>query len=179
MPEYVTSENSINDKKCSKCKRTKEAGFFITNGMLYKTCNVCRAHSRRNSRAAIDERMAAAADNEADDDDDDVVEEEDTYASTTMRASIREGRRLAAIQRRADAERRWNRFNMTGDAMSRLSDTIISHHQAYEFNAFADFDERMQQARFLSSSAAAASSNDAGDYFVDEPDPEPEPGDSD
>jgi hypothetical protein len=82
--------------------------------MLYKTCNDCRVHARRNSRAAIDERMSAAAANE-DDDNNNVAEDEDTYANTTMRAAIHEGRRLASIQRRRDAMRRLN-----------ISDTIIS-----------------------------------------------------
>jgi hypothetical protein len=63
--------------------------------------------------------------------------------------------------------------------MSRLSDTITSHYQAQEFNAFAGFDAQMRAALLSSSSAAAASSYDTDDYFVDEPDPEPEPGDSD
>jgi hypothetical protein len=60
-----------------------------------------------------------------------------------------------------------------------MSDVVISHHQAQEFNAFADFDEQMQNAMLSSSSAAAASSYDTSNYFVDEPDPEPEPEDSD
>jgi hypothetical protein len=43
-----------------------------------------------------------------------------------------------------------------------------------EYDAFADFNTLMNNA--LSSSPAAASSNDSSGYFVDEPDPEPEPG---
>jgi hypothetical protein len=149
--------------------------------MLYKTCNDCRDHSRRNSRAAIDERMAAAAANEDDDDNAvqsliglgfdtvDVAEDVDTYANTTMRAAIHEGRRLASIRRRRDAMRRLN-----------ISDTVISYHQANEYDAFAGFNAQMNAAMLSSSSAAAASSsNDSSGYFVDEPDPEPEPGDSD
>jgi hypothetical protein len=168
MPVNVTFHNSIFDMKCSKCRRTKEPGFFITNDMLYKTCNVCRAHARRNSRAAIDERMAAAAANDDDDDnavhsliglgfdtvDVDVDEDEVPANTTAIMAAIREGRRLAGIQRRED---RWRRFNMAG-----------------EYDAFADFNTLMNNAR--SSSAAASSSNDSSGYFVDEPDPEPEPG---
>ena len=69
MPVSVSFHNSIFDMRCSKCKRTKEPLAFITNGMLYKTCNVCRAHARRNSRTAIDERVAAAVALGADDDD--------------------------------------------------------------------------------------------------------------
>jgi hypothetical protein len=58
-----------------------------------------------------------------------------------------------------------------------MSDRVISHHVVQEFDAFADFNVLMNNA--LSSSAAAASSYDTSGYFVDEPDPEPEPGDSD
>jgi hypothetical protein len=62
--------------------------------------------------------------------------------------------------------------------VSRLSDRVIHHHVVQEFDAFADFNVLMNNA--LSSSAAAASSSyDTSGYFVDEPDPEPEPGDSD
>jgi hypothetical protein len=179
MPEYATLDNSHSIMKCSKCKRTKEGVFFITHGMLYKTCNACRLHSRRNSRAAIDERMAAAAANDDDDDDDDddaplsssaaaAAEDPDTYAATTMRASMMEGRRLAILRRSRDRMRRFN-----------MSDVVISHHQVQEFNAFADFDAQMRNTMLSSSSAAAASSYDTSNYFVDEPDPEPEPGDSD
>jgi hypothetical protein len=137
MPDYATVYNTIFDMKCSKCKRTKEPGFFITNGMLYKTCNVCRAHARRNSRAAIDEGMTAAA-----------AEDEVPTATTTISDALREGRRLAGIQRRED---QWRRFNMV--------DTVT------------------YTALLASSSAAAASSYDTSDYFVAEPEPEPEPDD--
>jgi hypothetical protein len=140
--------------------------------------------------------MAAAAANEDDDDDDDppernammsmialgfdnvdaplsssaaaAEEDPDTYAATTMRASMMEGRRLAILRRSRDRMRRFN-----------MSDVVISHHQVQEFNAFADFDAQMQNAMLSSSSAAAASSYDTSNYFVDEPDPEPEPEDSD
>jgi hypothetical protein len=154
--------------------------------MLYKTCNDCRVHARRNSRAAIDERVAAAAANDDDDDNAsrslialgfDYVdaanavpsssaaaseEDMDTYAATTMRASIIEGRRLAAIQRRRDT-------------MSRLSSRLISHHHAH-IQIYTDTDAEFNNA-LLSSSAAASSSTDSSGYFVDEPDPEPEPDD--
>jgi hypothetical protein len=136
--------------------------------------------------------MAAAAANEDDDDDDSpernammsmialgfdnvdaplsssaaaAEEDMDTYAATTMRASMMEGRRLAILRR-------------TRERASSLSDRVISHQQVHEYDAFADFNTLMNNA--LSSSAAAASSSyDTSGYFVDEPDPEPEPGDSD
>jgi hypothetical protein len=193
MPVYATLDNSLSDMKCSKCKRTKEGVFFITHGMLYKTCNDCRVHARRNSRAAIDERMAAAAANDDEDDDDPpernammsmialgfdnappsapplsssaaaAEEDADTYAATSMRASMMEGRRLAILRR-------------TRERMSGLSDRVISHQQVHVYDAFAGFNAQMNAAMLSSSSAAASSSNDSSGYFVDEPDPEPEPG---
>jgi hypothetical protein len=50
MPERVTFHNSIFDRKCSKCKHTKEALFFTSGSSIYKTCNACRFNARRNSR---------------------------------------------------------------------------------------------------------------------------------
>jgi hypothetical protein len=85
----------------------------------------------------------------------------DTYVATTMKASIIEGRRLAAIQRRRDT-------------MSRLSSRLISHHRSH-IQVYTDTDAEFNNA--LLSSSAAASSTDSSGYFVDEPDPEPEPDD--
>jgi hypothetical protein len=63
--------------------------------------------------------------------------------------------------------------------MRRLSDRVISHHQAHVYDAFDGFNAQMSAALLSSSSAAAASSYDTSDYFVQEPEEEPEPRDSD
>jgi hypothetical protein len=125
--------------------------------------------------------MAAAAANEDDDDNAvhsliglgfdtvDVNEDAAPTNTTAIIAALREGRRLAGIRRRED---RWRRFNMV--------DTVISHHQAHQHNAFEGFNVQMNNALLASSSsAAAASSYDTSNYFIAEPEPEPEPGDSD
>jgi hypothetical protein len=69
--------------------------------------------------------MAAAAANEDDDDDDDDDDAADTYAATSMRASVIEGRRLAERRR---------------DTMTRLASNFISHHYAH-IQSYTDTDD--------------------------------------
>ena len=47
MPEQATFHNTIFDIRCSKCKRTQEPQYFVQNGKVYKTCNVCRGKAAR------------------------------------------------------------------------------------------------------------------------------------
>jgi hypothetical protein len=49
MPERATFHNSIFDRKCSKCKHTKEVQYFTSDVSIYKTCNACRFKARQNS----------------------------------------------------------------------------------------------------------------------------------
>jgi hypothetical protein len=42
MPERATLENTLDPRRCSKCKRVKHSFEFITDGNVFRTCNSCR-----------------------------------------------------------------------------------------------------------------------------------------
>ena len=50
MPERFTFYNSIDDRRCSKCHKTKEVHYFTTDNQLFRTCNVCRSRARQLRR---------------------------------------------------------------------------------------------------------------------------------
>ena len=53
MPERFTLQNSICDRRCSKCKKTNEVHFFTSGLLIYKTCNACRFRTRQLRRARL------------------------------------------------------------------------------------------------------------------------------
>jgi hypothetical protein len=42
MPERATLENTLDYRRCSKCKRVKNPLEFLTEGNVFRTCNGCR-----------------------------------------------------------------------------------------------------------------------------------------
>ena len=93
----------------------------------------------------------------------------DTYAATSMRASIIQGRRLAAIQRAGDQERR---------LAARLISSFYAHEQTYGgHNATTQYyGPNAELNAALDASSAAAATDTYNSTGLPEPESEPEPG---
>ena len=148
MPVYATFHNTIFDIRCSKCKRTKENQDFVQNGRVYKTCNFCRDQAYR--RRMDPEFLASIM----------------TRGSSTVVV-----RRVASIVAGpGGSAMRVSRHIPDTDTESEPSNNPVDALIALGFD-YTDIDNALR----MSSSSAAAASTSAADYFVEEPEAEPEP----
>jgi hypothetical protein len=123
MPVIATMYNTIDDARCSKCKKMQDMIYFMENDKVYKTCNECRDRARRMRQPRI--RITHR-------------DTDDTPSPSAL---------LAMSSAAADVSYENDLANM-----------------------IATF-----QAMSLSSSSSAAAVCSSANYFVDEPEAEPEP----
>ena len=179
MPMIASFHNTIFDIKCSKCKRTQDNIYFQQRGYVFRTCNECRSRDARRRVSAflvsVDRPHLPIPPSAP-------LEVQPIHGSATEDASVPFGhaRLVRGIQYRnnqsPDVAREVRRIPDDSD-----TDDDVAAHRLYYVDSdgvvsvpYSD-DAAVNAVLLLSSSAAAASSSSSAGYFVDEPDPEPEP----